>query len=289
MTTINNADKEKIVILGHTGFVGRYLYRKLKNEPMFEVYGFSSKEVNLLNLGTYQKLADVCDGETTIIMTAAILRNDLPALNNNIKMALNLAKFLSHNKIKRLIYTNSISVYGNGSKTPITENSPFNPDSFYSSAKACAELIFKRICDESNTALTTFRMGKIYGKGDITSPIYIFSRKIVSGEPIEIYGDGSHRLYPVHQNDLLSVIKKVISEEISRDYNITPSSGITLLELARLLFELSGRKVEIKYKPVVNHPISLTFNTSKLKTVFKNFPSVSLEKGIKEYFASIIP
>jgi nucleoside-diphosphate-sugar epimerase len=60
--------KEKIIILGHTGFVGRHLYNKLRNKPMFEVYGFSSKEVDLLSLGACQKLADICDEKTTVIM-----------------------------------------------------------------------------------------------------------------------------------------------------------------------------------------------------------------------------
>ena len=46
--------KEKIIILGHTGFVGGHLYHKLQGEPMFEVYGFSSKEVDLLDIGAYQ-------------------------------------------------------------------------------------------------------------------------------------------------------------------------------------------------------------------------------------------
>lgn len=291
MTIIDGSDmpKEKIIILGHSGFVGKHLYRELQKEPTFEVYGFSTEDINLLNLGTYQKLADICDGETTIIMAATNKTNDLSALNSNIKMTLNLANFLSSTKVKHLIYTGSVSIYGNSSKTPITENSPANPDSFYSSAKTCAELILKRICEELDIAFTNLRIGKIYGKGDITSPIYIFSQNIISGKPIEIYGNGSHRLYLVHQDDLLSIIKKVILKEISGDYNITTDSGITLLEIARLLFELSGRKVEIKFKRAADSPILLTFNASKLRATFGNFPSISLEEGLKEYFASIIP
>ncbi len=279
--------KEKIIILGHTGFVGGHLYHKLQGEPMFEVYGFSSKEVDLLDIGAYQKLASVCDKKTTMIMTAAITRgkrNDLSALDDNVRMIINLAKFLSSNKIKRLIYTSTIAIYGKASDAPITETSPVNPNNFYSSAKACGELILKRICEESDIAITTLRMGKIYGRGDAISPIYIFSRNIALGKPIEIHGDGSHRLYLVHQNDLLEIVKKVIIEEINGDYNVAPNSGITLLELVRLLFELNGKKVEIKFKPARDLPVLLTFDTSKLQATFRNFPSVSLEEGLKEYF-----
>ena len=96
-------------------------------------------------------------------------------------------------------------------------------------------------------------------------------------------------LYPVHQSDIFGVIKKVVTEEIRGDYNVTPSFGITLTELARLLFKLSGKEVEIKFKSIVNLPISLTFNTSKLKETFGNFPLTGLEKGLKEYFAPITP
>lgn len=284
--------KEKTIILGHSGFVGWHLYCKLRSEPVFDVRGFSSNEINLLNLGTYQKLANICDEKTTIIMADAIIRSkrdDFSALNGNIQMVINLAKLLSHNKIKHLIYTSTVAIYGKTSEAPITETSPANPDNFYSSAKACCELILKKICEKSGIALTTLRMGKIYGKGDMTSPIYIFSKNIISGQPIEIYGDGSHRLYPVHQNDLLSIVKRIILEGITGDYNIIPSNGITLLELIKLLFKLSNRKVEIKFESPIDPPILLTFDTSKLKTTFDNFPSVGLEEGLKEYFTPIIP
>ncbi len=70
---------------------------------------------------------------------------------------------------------------------------------------------------------------------------------------------------------------------------MTPSSGTTMLELIKLLFELSGRKVEIKFKPAINSPVSLTFNTSKLHKTFGDSPLISLEEGFKEYFAPIIP
>lgn len=284
--------KEKIIILGHSGFVGSHLYHKLQSELMFEVLGFSINEINLLDTQAYRKLADVCDEQTTIIMAAALLRNrsdNVSIFDSNIKMVLNLANFLSFNKIKHLIYTSSVSIYGKTSESPITEISPTNPDSFYSSAKACGELILKRICEESGIALTTLRPGRIYGKNDITSPIFNFSQNIILGKPIEIYGDGSHRFYCVHQNDLLEIVIKVISEELEGDYNVIPSSGITLLELAELLFELSGRRVEIKFKPAVYQPILLSFNNSKLQAVFGKFPFTSLKEGVKEYFAPIIP
>lgn len=284
--------KEKIVILGHSGFVGGYLYRKLQTESEFEVCGFSLNEINLLDINACKKLANFCDEKTTIIMTAALVRskNDtISTMEDNIKMILNLAALLSSVKIKRLIYTGTVAIYGKVSEAPITETSPTNPDSFYASAKACGELILKRICEEAGIALTVLRMGRIYGKGDITSPIFIFSQNIISGKPIEIYGDGSHRLYSVHQNDLLSIIKKVILKEISGDYNVIPARGVTLLELAKLLFLLSGKKVEIKFKSAIDPPILLTFDTTKLWATFGNFPFTGLGKGLSDYFALIIP
>lgn len=279
--------KEKIVILGHTGFVGSHLYCKLQRESTFEIYGFSSKEINLLDINAYQKLADICDEKTIVIMAAGLVRSktdNILTLEKNIKMVINLAKFLSSVKIKHLIYTSTISVYGKTSKMPISEASSVNPDSFYSSAKACGELILKGICEELNITLTTLRIGRIYGKSDITSPIFIFSQNIISEKSIEIYGDGSHRLYCVHQNDFFSIIKKVILERIEGDYNITSSIGITTLELIESLFKIGGGKTEIKFKSIVDSPVLLTFDTSKLQSTFKDFPSVSLTEGLKEYF-----
>ena len=284
--------KEKIIILGHSGFVGNHLYHKLQRESMFEVYGFSANEINLLDIEAYQKMASLCDGKTTIIMAAALVRSkndNILTLENNVNMVLNLADFLSRVKIKRLIYIGTVAIYGKTSETPITETSAINPDSFYSSAKACGELILKRICEESGIALTTLRPSRIYGKGDVTSPIFIFSKNIILGKPIEIYGDGSHRLYCVHQNDLFKVVKKVILKGMNGDYNVTPSNGITLLKLAKLLFKLSGRKVAIKFKPAIDPPILLTFDTSKLQADFGKFPLTGLDNGVKKYFAPTTP
>ncbi len=279
-----------IVVLGHTGFVGGNIYQRFLEDTTCRVQGFSSKDINLLDEKSGQILAGAYSRDTTIIMVAAdsrIRNNNVEVLSNNIRIVLNFSAALERSRCSHVILLSSIAVYGRTGKEPITEQSPVNPDNFYAVAEVCREKIVKKVCEVLNIPLTILRLGKIYGKGDRKSPIFIFVRNVVNGNPIEIYGDGSHNLYCVHENDVFKVVRLIIAESRFGSFNLAPDCGISLLNLAEMIMSSGNKRVPVIFRPSVEVPIGLVFDSSKFKACFKEIVLTELIHGIKDYFNAV--
>jgi len=281
----NNSKRQKIVILGHSGFLGSCLYENFREDPRYEVHGFSSAQIDLLSPTRCRLLADIFDPQTTVIMAAAIIRHkgdSLEFLKRNLKMAVNVADVMSFAKIRHLIFLSSIAVYGNNAAEPICEESSFMPDNFYAVSKACSEMILKISCAKEEIKFTILRLGKIYGKGDTTSPIFKFVDRIVKGQTIEISGDDSHKLYPTHKKDVFQIIYSVVSESILGDYNVV-YQDLSLSELAEMVFRVCGKRTGIHYNASSELPVKLKFDVAKFRNNFTTGRFLSLEDGLKEY------
>ena len=282
----NNSKRQKIVILGHTGFLGSCLYENFSKEIGHEVYGFSSADINLSLPKECRKLLNVIDKKSIVIMAAASLikSRDFTSFRNDLNMLSNLAEILLLVGAKHLIYISSVAIYGRRSDLVITELSQSKPDDFYSLSKVWGELILNRICFDSGIPLTILRPGTIYGRNDIRSPFFRFLSRIRGDKEVEIYGDGSSKLFWVHKMDLYRIFQSVITGRKFGDYNIVAEGdGISLLKLAELMFGVCGRENSIKFIPSKKNPVNLRFDTSKFKLCFPEVGFIRLEGGLKEY------
>ncbi len=276
----------KIVILGHTGFLGSCLYQNFLEDQQYEVYGFSSAQVDLSLPEEASKLTKIFDSKTTVIMaaTALVKNKDFLSFTTDISMFTNLAQIVLKSKIRHLIYISTPAIYGRRSDLVITESSQSNPDDFYSLAKFIGELIFKRICANYNIALTILRPGILYGRDDIRSPFFRFITNVRLGKEIDIHGDDTTRLIWIHNDDLFRVIHLIVKGLKLGDYNVaSEGNGISLLDLSEMIFKLCCMRTGIKFIPNPKIPFSLKFDLSKFKAGFPGFAFIKLEDGLKDY------
>ncbi len=282
----NNDKRQKIVILGRAGFLGSCLYENFSKEIGYEVYGFSSADINLSLPKECHKLLNVIDEESIVIMAATSLvkSKDFTSFRSDLDMLNNLAEILLLVGAKHLVYISSVAIYGRRSNLAITELSQSKPDDFYSLSKVWGELILSRICFDSEIPLTILRPGTIYGRNDIRSPFFRFLNRMRGDKEIEIYGDGSSKLFWAHKMDLYRIVQSVIAGRKFGDYNIVAEgNGISLLKLAELIFGVCGRENSIKFIPSKKSPVNLRLDTSKFKLCFPEVGFIRLEDGLKEY------
>ncbi len=281
----------RVVILGHSGFLGSCLYEYLSKNANYTVKGFSSQDINLVSQEDCRKLEMIIDEETTMIMAASAMSKDksVSALQRDEDAMLNLAALVSRTKkIRHLIYISSIAVYGHLSANPVQEGDRHCPDDLYGISKSAWENNLNLVCSGANYSnrlidLTILRPGIICGRGDIRSPFFRFMKSIGANQDIEIYGDGSAKVYWVHKSDLCGIIKSVIDESKTGDYNIVADgNGIDLISLAETMFEISDRRVVINLKPSEKLPVNLNFDISKLKIDFP-WEFKNLKEILKEY------
>lgn len=153
-------------------------------------------------------------------------------------------------------YASSAAVYGDATNMPISETAPLKPLTAYGSDKLCAELhaaVAGRIHGVPSMGLRFFN---VYGpRQDPSSPysgvISIFSDRIGSNVPVTIFGNGKQERDFINVTD---VVRHLLAglDTASVDapvFNVCTGTGISILELAHLIKDLSGSSSEIRHGP----------------------------------------
>ncbi|OGD25428.1 hypothetical protein A2819_01115 [Candidatus Azambacteria bacterium RIFCSPHIGHO2_01_FULL_40_24] len=278
--------RRKIVILGHSGFLGAGLYENFLKDSDFNTQGFSSAQIDLSLQESIPKLHNFVDRNTSVVMAASALakNKDFSSFRKEIDMFINLADPNLISKIGHLIYVSSTAIYGRSSDSFITELSLPRPYNLYGLAKFIGELIFKRACADHNVALTILRPGIIYGRGDVRSPLYRFIKNVHMRKDIEVFGDNSTRLFLVYKTDLCRIVESICGNFKTADYNIvSQENGVSLSELTEAVFNVCGVRTGVKFRPDPGISLNLKFDMSKFKIDFSGFEFTKLENGINDY------
>lgn len=281
----------KIVILGHSGFIGSYLENFLSHSSLssWDVIGHSLPDVDLTNWNSTKQLESVFDNQTSVILTAAIKRqfgDTLDAFYQNLSIVQNLCRLLQHNPVKQVIFFSSAAVYGEETEnTYISEETPINPTSFYGIAKYTSERLLRKTClDHQIGSLVCLRPPLIYGPGDQgqTYGPSGFCSAAVAGKPITLWGDGTELREFIFIDDLCQIVENLLNADIFTELNVV--SGLSY-SFADIISILKQRFPELK---VDNRPRSKTkannaFNPQRIKSFLpSDFKFTSLEQGMSK-------
>jgi Nucleoside-diphosphate-sugar epimerases len=144
---------KKIVILGHSGFIGSHLEQLLSTSVNYHVIGRSLPDIDLTNPEHNARLISFLTPETTLVLAAAIKRqfgDTLETFRQNTAIIENVCALLESNSVKRVIFLSSVAVYGEETENHhINEQTPINPTSFYGINKYLAECLLKKsLCSQ---------------------------------------------------------------------------------------------------------------------------------------------
>ncbi len=140
---IPNANR--VIILGHSGFIGSHLERLLSRAGIREVIGRSLPNIDLGNSSSAARLAPYLTQDSALVLLAGVKRqfgDTLEAFWQNMAIVENICRLLEDQPIRRLIFLSSAAVYGEETEnTCISEQTPINPTSYYGIAKYSSELL----------------------------------------------------------------------------------------------------------------------------------------------------
>ncbi|MHA1914977.1 MAG: UDP-glucuronic acid decarboxylase family protein [Promethearchaeota archaeon] len=222
----------------------------------------------------------------------SILRsNTLGTLNS-----LGIAKF--HNAI--FFYTSTSEVYGNPPKevVPTSEDyfgnvNPVGPRSCYDESKRAGEAYIKayelqhkmrtKIVRIFNTSGPRIRHGPEFGR-----VVPNFINQALNDEDITIFGDGLQtRSFIYVVDEIEGILKMVYKDEATGEViNLGNDKEYTILELAKIIINLTGSNSKIVFKPLpIEDPVRRCPDITKAKKILNWEPTTSLEDGLKKTIA----
>lgn len=156
---------------------------------------------------------------------------------------------------QRIVYLSSGgAVYGSPRSVPISEDHPLDPISSYGVTKVAFEKYLGMYAALYGFKPTIIRPSNPFGPGQgkmgLLGVVNTFLHAALVGAPVTIWGDGTSVRDYVYVGDLASLVKMVVEGNATGTYNCGRGVGVTLLELADLVEELTGRPLERAFRPV---------------------------------------
>ena len=282
----------RVLILGHTGFIGGHLVRYFrKHSPEIELVGRSTSSLDLTKEEEALTLADLIDLKTAVVMCAAIKRqfgDNLDAFSQNLKMVMNLCRLLQNHPVGHLVYFSSAAVYGEEThNTKITEETPVHPTSYYGIAKYTSEcLLCKMIDDQEQSSLLILRPPLVYGPGDRggTYGPSGFVKAAIRRDKITLWGDGSEQREFILVEDLTKIVHRLIFHEYGGMVNVVSGKSYTFKDALDIVSRLVPFKLQIGSRPRTKRKVDNGFCNEALVELLPGISFTSLEEGIKRTF-----
>ena len=292
----------KILVTGGAGFIGSHLTDKLieQGHQVVVIDNLSTgRKENLnpeadfhnLDICEFEKIKPLFEGVDFVFHLAAIPRvpisveDPIGTSKVNILGTINVFKAAIDNKVKRIIFASSSSVYGNQKELPLRESMTPNPISPYALQKLTGERFAKLFTELYKVPIISLRYFNVYGPridfdSDYSLVIGKFLKLKAEGKPLTIFGDGEQTRGFCYVDDVVRAnILAMESEKLKGGEIINISSGesYSINYLADLI---GGEK---QYLPPRKGDVRHTKADITLAKELLNWqPKIPFEEGLKK-------
>ncbi len=187
------------------------------------------------------------------------------AFDVNVRGTFNVIMAALKNKVRRVVYSSSASVYGDAVEVPIDENHPYNNFTFYGAGKIAGEHFFKSLGHRYKLPWVGLRYMNVYGprqdyKGAYVAVMHKILDRIERGEPPIVYGDGSQQYDFIHAKDAARANLLAMEADVAGEcYNVGRGIGTSIKALTEMLLRLTSSDLPIEYQDA-----GLTFVTNRI-------------------------
>lgn len=146
----------------------------------------------------------------------------------------------------RIVHTSTRQVYGRAERLPADESVAAHPVDVNGVAKWAGEKLHMVYSQALGLAATSLRLSNTYGpRQRITSSelgvLPVFVRKVLRGEPIDLFGDGSQRRDCLYVDDVVAALLSATADRaVGRYYNVGHHTDHSLAEIATTMVAVAG-------------------------------------------------
>ncbi len=206
---------------------------------------------------------------------------------SNIGGFLNLIHLSRDSEVENFVYASSSSVYGKNKKVPFSVMDRVDePASLYGATKRANELMAYTYSHLYGLRCSGLRLFTVYGPwGRPDMALFIFSRAILNGEPIEVYNYGKMKRDFTYIDDIVHGVLASLDRPVPYAiYNLGNSRAVDLLYFIECIEEALGKKAEKKLLPMQPGDVVETFaDISESKKELSFQPTTRIEEGIGQF------
>jgi len=324
----------KVLVTGAAGFIGSHTSHFLLDrgdevvglDNLNDYYDVRVKEARLERLAPapgwrFEKL-DLTDREGVaalfsrekfdrVVHLAAqagvrySIENPMAYVDSNLVGHTNILEGCRHHNVEHLVYASTSSVYGANTNMPFSvHDNVDHPLSFYAATKKANELMSHVYASLYGLPVTGLRFFTVYGPwGRPDMALFLFTRKILAGEPIDVFNYGNLRRDFTYVDDIVEGIVRCLDRVATpnpdwdsdnpdpgtslapyRVYNIGNQEPVELLRYIEVLEECLGRKAEKNLLPLQPGDVPDTYaDVSDLTADVGYRPATTVEVGIKRF------
>lgn len=324
----------KILITGTAGFIGNALALRLLErgdevvgvDNVNDYYDVSLKEARLARVKDHQNFTeereDIADREAMervfrehqpqrVVNLAAqagvrySLENPAAYIDTNLVGFGNILEGCRHNGVEHLVYASSSSVYGANEEMPFSvHHNVDHPLSLYAASKKANELMahtYSHLYQLPTTGLRFFTVYGPWGRPDMA--LFMFTRKILTGEPIDVFNYGNHRRDFTYIDDIVEGVIRTLDTPAApnpewsgaapdsatsaapyRLYNIGAHRPVELMHYIEVLEDNLGKKAEKNLLPLQPGDVPDTYaDVEDLRADTGYEPTTPVEEGVANF------
>ena len=217
-------------------------------------------------------------------------------ISSNLIGFYNILEGCRHFGIEHLVFASSSSVYGGNKKVPFsTEDKVDGPVSLYAATKKSNELMAHAYSKLYGYPVTGLRFFTVYGPmGRPDMAYFKFAKKIMNGEPIQVYNNGDKLRDFTYIDDIITGVYHILcnppvanEEGIAyKIYNIGNNKPVKLMDFITTLEKCLGKEAVKEYYPMQPGDVYQTYaDVSELMEDFDFRPDTSIEEGLSKFVA----
>lgn len=227
------------------------------------------------------------------------IENPNAYIDSNVVGFVNILEGCRHHDIKHLIYASSSSVYGMNIKQPFTTADCVDfPISLYAATKKSNELMAHSYSHLYNIPTTGLRFFTVYGPhGRPDMAYFSFTKKILAGEPINVFNNGDMQRDFTYIDDIVKGIIRIMDKAPSpqyssittatapyKIYNIGNNQPVTLRRFITAIENACGKKAQENLLPMQAGDVPITYaDIDELVDDIDFKPDTSIEDGITKF------
>jgi UDP-glucuronate 4-epimerase len=323
-----------VLVTGAAGFIGYHLAERLLGEGrrvigldiLNDYYDPALKEARLERLEardafTFARI-DLADrrkmealfatyGFGIVVNLAAqagvrySIENPHSYVDSNLVGFLHILEGCRHTGVDHLVYASSSSVYGANTAMPFSvHDNVDHPMSLYAATKKANELMahtYSNLYDLPTTGLRFFTVYGPWGRPDMA--LFKFTKKILAGEPIDVFNFGNHRRDFTYIDDIVEGVVRVMEKTPERNpdwsgdapdpatsrapwrvYNIGNNQPVELMRYIEVIEDCLGKKAEKNLLPMQPGDVPDTYaDVTALTDDVGYKPDTPIEEGIHKF------